>query len=183
MSAPALFLIAIGLSIDAMVAALGRGAALARPRPAAAFRIGLVFAAAEAGFALLGWSLGHVAGGALAAIDHWIAFGLLGFVGVRMMRGAGRGALPSAGAGALATAAMALGSGVDALAVGGSLALVEAPILPLAAAVAAATFLMAAAGVMLAGRLGPRFGTGAQRAGGALLVALGLSILVSHLFG
>ncbi|QIE54914.1 hypothetical protein G5B40_05290 [Pikeienuella piscinae] len=183
MSAPALVLIAIGLSVDAMVAALGRGAGLARPRPAAALRIGLVFAAAEAGFALLGWSIGHVAGDALAAVDHWIAFGLLGFVGFRMMRGAGGGAVVANGAGALALTAVALGSGVDALAVGGSLALVEAPILPLAGAVAAATFLMSAAGVMLAGRLGPRFGVGAERAGGALLVALGLSILVSHLFG
>lgn len=181
MSAPALFLLAFGLSLDAMAAALGRGAALGGPRIGPALRLGLVFAAAEAAMAALGWSMGRAAGEALAAVDHWIAFGLLSVVGLRMIRGGGAGASPAARG--LALVGAALGSGVDAAAVGGSLALTAAPLLPFALAVGGATFAMSVAGAMLAAAAGPRLGARAEAAGGALLIALGLSILLSHLFG
>lgn len=180
MTAPALALLALGLSVDAMIAAMGRGAALDRPRLLPAMRIALLFAAMEAGLATLGWMMGHAAGQALAEWDHWIAFGLLSAVGLRMMMGGAR-EVPTRRAGALGLVVAAFGSSVDAMAVGGSLALVDAPILPLALTVAAATFAATVAGVMLAGMLGARFGAVAERAGGALLIGLGLSILIAHL--
>ncbi len=180
MSAPALALLALGLSVDAMIASMGRGAAMDRPRLRPALRIAFLFAAMEAGLAALGWAMGHAAGQALAAWDHWIAFGLLSAVGLRMMLGGAR-EVSARRAGVFGLIAAAFGSSIDAMAVGGSLALVEAPILPLALAVAGATFVASVAGVMLAGMLGARFGAAAERAGGALLIALGLFILVSHL--
>ncbi|MEX2517699.1 MAG: manganese efflux pump [Paracoccaceae bacterium] len=183
MSPPAIALLALGLSVDAMIVALGRGATLARPSRWLAIRIGLLFAAMETTLAFVGWALGHRFGGDLAAVDHWIAFALLGLVGGRMMLGGGGEAQPRPGL--MALVAAALGSSIDALAVGASLAFLEVPILPVALAIGAATFLMSAGGVMAAGslgrRLGPRFAGRAENIGGAALLGLGSWILVSHL--
>lgn len=184
MSAPAIALLAFSLSVDAMIAALGRGAALVRPSRWLAIRIGLLFAAMETALALAGWALGHRFGDDFAAVDHWLAFALLTLVGGRMMIGGGE-AEEAPRSGLMALVAAALGSSIDAMAVGASLAFLDAPILPVALAIGTATFIMAAGGAMAAGslgrRLGPRFADRAENLGGAALLGLGFWILVSHL--
>ncbi|WP_340108768.1 manganese efflux pump MntP family protein [Pikeienuella sp. HZG-20] len=183
MSSPAIVFLALGLSVDAMIAALGRGAALARPRWAIALRIGLLFGVIEAGLAVAGWALGRNLGAAFAAFDHWIAFALLGLVGGRMLLGGGEERRERVGLAALVFAAF--GSSVDAMAVGASLALLSVPIAPVALAIGAATFGMAAGAVMAAGvigrRLGPSFAPRAEGAGGVALIGLGTWILTRGL--
>jgi putative Mn2+ efflux pump MntP len=116
-------------------------------------------------------------------VDHWVAFTLLGLVGGRMVLEATRRdeAAPAAGRSLLVLVVTAVGTSVDAMAVGVSLAFLDAEIWVIAAAIGFATFCMATGG-MLAGRLlGRRFGRLAEALGGLALIALGGAILLEHL--
>lgn len=185
MSPFAIALLAVGMSVDALIASVGRGAALGRPSFAEAARTGVVFGVVETLTPLIGWAAGVVASQYVEAVDHWIAFGLLGAVGGRMFLHALRrgGEAPAA---APATSlcvliATAVGTSLDAMAVGVSLAFLQANILVIALSIGLATALMSTGG-MLAGRLlGARFGRYAEMAGGLMLVGLGASILFEHL--
>jgi hypothetical protein len=92
------------MSVDAFAAAIGKGAALHRPRWSEALRTGLIFGAVETLTPVLGWALGLAAASYVDAVDHWLAFLILGAVGGRMVVGAlrtprrrrsGRSATPS----------------------------------------------------------------------------------------
>ncbi len=170
--------LALALSIDAFVAALGRGAQVARPGFAAALSTGAVFGAIEALTPLLGWAAGLAAAQFVEAIDHWIAFLLLALVGGRMVLHALAKSRPAPTAGGLVLTA--IGSSIDAFAVGISLAVLGAPIITVAVAIGAATLVMATLGTLAGASLGRRFGTLAEVAGGLALIALGTGILLDH---
>ena len=85
MSLVAILFLALSMSADAFAAALGKGAALHRPRLAEALRIGLIFGGIETLTPLIGWLLGRAASGYVEAFDHWIAFGLLLGIGGKMI--------------------------------------------------------------------------------------------------
>ncbi len=180
----AVLAIAFSMSADAFAAALGKGAALDRLRLAEALRTGLVFGAVEAATPMIGWAFGFALSGYVEAVDHWIAFALLGALGLRMIRGS---VLRAAGAPrperhSLGVLAMtALGTSIDALIVGVTLALIKSDIVVTALAIGAATFLMATAGVALGRAAGARLGRMAEAAGGFVLIALGTAILFQHL--
>lgn len=187
MSPIAIGVLAIGMSIDALIASLGRGArATGRPNLGAALRTGAVFGAVEAVTPLIGWALGVAAAGFVKSVDHWIAFGLLAAVGGKMLadalsRGGSEAEEAAPASGLMALLATAIGTSIDAAAVGVSLAFLEVNIWIVAAAIGLATMLMSTTG-MLAGRvLGRRFGRWAEGAGGLALVGLGLGILIEHL--
>ncbi|WP_106409269.1 manganese efflux pump MntP family protein [Teichococcus deserti] len=183
MSPTAIAVLALSMSVDAFAAALGRGATAERARLGDAMRTGLVFGIVEAITPVVGWGAGLLAAGAIASIDHWIAFGLLSLVGGRMLLQALRrdeDEVP-AGRSSWMLLATAVGTSLDAMAVGVSLAFLEVNIWIIAAAIGGATFCLATGG-MLAGRLlGRRFGRRAEMLGGVALVILGVSILVEHL--
>jgi len=181
----AIGLLAFGMSVDAFVAALGRGASGDRHSLGGALRIGLVFGLVEMATPIVGWSLGIMASGYIAMIDHWIAFGLLAGVGARMILHAfapppevRRSKLPI-----LCLLATALATSIDAMAVGVSMAFMEVNIMVVAAAFGVATLMMSTTG-LLAGRiLKHRIGPFADVLGGLVLIGLGVSILVEHLSG
>ncbi|MAQ44630.1 MAG: hypothetical protein CL813_16075 [Confluentimicrobium sp.] len=185
MPTTALILLALGMSVDAGVAALGRGAVSARMRLVLALRLGLVFGLFEAVMPIVGWAAGSAAAPLLAAVDHWIAWGLLTVIGLRMIRGGLQApAGPTRRSGHFSLAALAVtafATSVDAMAVGVSLAFAHVPILPVALASGAATFAMATAGALIGSRAGPRTGGYAETGGGVLLVVLGCWILITHL--
>ncbi|MBS8229095.1 manganese efflux pump MntP [Vannielia litorea] len=170
--------LALALSIDAFVAALGRGAQSARPGLVAALSTGAVFGAIEALTPLLGWVVGLAAAQFVTAIDHWIAFLLLALVGTRMVLHALAPSRPAPTAGGLVLTAV--GSSIDAFAVGISLAVLGAPILIVALAVGTATLVMATLGTLAGASLGRRFGHIAEVLGGLALIALGTAILLDH---
>ena len=180
-------LLALVMSIDSFAAAVGKGSsALQRPLWADALRTGLIFGVIEAITPVLGWALGFGAAKHVAAWDHWIAFVMLGVLGVRMIH-AGLQSLPPQPAGELARhsfwllAATGFATSIDAMIVGVGLALLNVNIVPVAAAIGVATFVMATAGVMLGRVLGSLAGKRAEVIGGLVLIGLGTTILIQHL--
>lgn len=185
MSPAAIVILAVGMSIDAFIASIGRGARLHQTRLVEALRTGLVFGAIETLTPVIGWTLGLAASRYVAAVDHWIAFLLLAFVGGRMivhaMRAPSTEAQPERGL--VTLLATAVGTSIDAMAVGVSLAFLEVNIVVVAAAIGLATFLMSTGGMLMGRFVGARFGAYAEIAGGLALIGLGLSILHTHLTG
>lgn len=176
--------LAMGMSVDAFAAAIGKGAALDRPRFGEALRTGLVFGAVEAVTPVIGWALGMAASAHVAAVDHWLAFVILGLVGGRMLWGAAHPAdIPVERPRRHGTAlllATAIGTSLDAMAVGVTLAFLDVDITVAAAAIGLATAVMATIGMLVGRWLGGRFGRMAEALGGVALVLLGVKILLEH---
>lgn len=178
--------LSLSMSTDAFAAAVGRGAAH-RPCFATAVRNGLVFGIIEAITPLIGWALGLIAAGFVEQIDHWIAFGLLGAVGAKMLwesfqpvdeearpARAGRNAI-------LALIATAVGTSIDAAAVGVGMAFIGANIWLIAACIGFTTFVLTTIGMLIGRAVGVRFGKVAEFLGGVSLILIGLSILAEHM--
>jgi putative Mn2+ efflux pump MntP len=179
---PIIFL-AFSMSTDAFAAALGKGARLDRPGLSEALRTGLIFGTIEAITPVIGWALGKGASGYIAAFDHWIAFGLLLVIGGKMIWDAARRDVDEEKPQRHTLAALvvtAIGTSIDALAVGVTLALINASIIVNALAIGAATFTMVTIGVMTGRFLGEKFGRYAEAAGGLVLIAIGIKILLEH---
>lgn len=172
-------LLALALAMDAFAVALTQGAKF-RPSVRGGLAIALTFGVFQALMPLAGWVIGAVALVYVEAVDHWIAFGLLAFLGVRMLGGhVGEEEATHALTGrALLLAGVA--TSVDALAAGITLpALAVEPLLAVAL-IGLVTFAMSGAGVWLGRIAGDRWGTWAERAGGVILIALGCKILAEH---
>ena len=178
--------LSVSMSADAFAAAIGRGAQH-RPTLPQALRSGLVFGVVEAITPLIGFALGVAAAGFVEAIDHWIAFGLLGAVGGKMVWEALKRDEADADAGKagsrglLALVATAVGTSIDAGAVGVGLALLGANIWLIAACIGATTFALATLGLLIGKAAGTRLGKIVELVGGVALIALGLKILLEHL--
>ena len=179
-------LLSLAMSTDAFAAAIGKGTALQNPRWREALRTGLIFGSIEATTPVIGWGLGLAAASYVAAWDHWIAFVLLGVLGVRMILAGLNGAddedegKPDRHSFWL-LAVTGLATSIDAMAVGVGLAFLDERILPIAAAIGATTFVMVTAGVMLGRVLGNIAGKRAEIVGGVLLIGIGTAILYQHL--
>ncbi|MFY0398915.1 manganese efflux pump MntP family protein [Brevundimonas naejangsanensis] len=190
MSPFAIAVLSLSMSADAFAAAIGRGAQH-RPTLPQALRSGLVFGVVEAITPLIGFALGVAAAGFVEAVDHWIAFGLLGAVGARMIwealkrdEDATEATAPvgkAASRGLLALVATAVGTSIDAGAVGVGLALLEANIWLIAFCIGFTTFVMASIGLLIGKAAGTRLGKIAELLGGLALIALGSKILLEHL--
>lgn len=194
MSPFAILILSLSMSADAFAAAIGRGAQQ-RPDFAQAVRSGLVFGIIEALTPLIGFGLGIIAAGLVEAIDHWIAFGLLGAVGAKMIWEAlkrdeddAEEEAPSkvagkvAGkAGLVALVATAIGTSIDAGAIGVSLALLGENIWIIAAAIGATTFVLATLGLLIGKVAGTKLGRIVELVGGVALIILGTKILLEHL--
>lgn len=178
-------MLAISMSVDAFAVSVGRGAALGRPKFREAMRTGAVFGIVEAITPLIGWAAGFAASRYIQAVDHWIAFGLLSAVGLHMLHAASQKhedakAGPEK-ASMYVLIATAVGTSLDAMAVGGSLAFLNVNILAIAAAIGLATFLASSGGLMIGRLIGERFGRIAEAFAGVALIALGISIPIEHL--
>lgn len=190
-----LFILAVGLSMDAFAVAVCKGLAMRRVSLRQASWVGLWFGGFQFLMPLLGFLLANSFAQAIASFDHWIAFLLLAVIGGNMVREA-----LSAGeeevSGDLSVRAMfllAVATSIDALAAGISLvAGVSLPLLvngrfnPASIWVAIGligltTFLLSTAGVKLGNRFGARYEKKAELAGGLILILLGLKILLEHL--
>mgnify|MGYP005793611315 FL=1 len=190
-----LFILAVGLSMDAFAVAVCKGLVMRRVSLRQAAWVGLWFGGFQFLMPLLGFLLANSFAQAIASFDHWIAFLLLAVIGGNMVREA-----LSAGeeevSGDLSVRAMfllAIASSIDALAAGISLvAGVSLPLLvngrfnPASIWVAIGligltTFLLSTAGVKLGNRFGARYEKKAELAGGLILILLGLKILLEHL--
>lgn len=181
-------LIAVGLSMDALAVAIGRGAVLTgAERMRGALAMALAFGAFQALMPVAGWFLGSAFAGYIEAIDHWIAFLLLAGIGGRMIYEAvsGHGDEERPDLSVRVLLLLAVATSIDALAVGIGLRLADpaTPILVAAGLIGTVTFGFSLAGGLLGSRLGERFGRTMEAVGGAVLIGIGLRILLEHLAG
>ena len=179
----ALLLLSLALAMDAFAVSLVRGAARA-PRIGEAATVAGAFGIAQGAMPLLGWGLGVAFAAWFAAIDHWIAFVLLGVLGLRMIRAALADDAPGAGADAgfawgLLVAAIA--TSIDAAAAGITLPLLGPPIWLACAVIGGVTAILCFVGYLAGAKAGGKVGKRAELLGGAVLIALGCKILVEHL--
>jgi putative Mn2+ efflux pump MntP len=177
--------LALAMSTDAFAAAVGKGAALQRPHLREALRTGAIFGVIEGLTPLLGWVLGNAAAPYVEAWDHWIAFVLLGALGLRMVHeGWGEPEAEDEKPNShsfLRLAVTGMATSIDALIVGAGLAFIDANIFVTAAAIGCATFVMVTLGVMLGRGLGALVGKRAEIVGGLVLIVIGSLILYEHL--
>ena len=179
-----IILIAIGLAMDATAVSLVAAASGYAGNRRAVFRLSFHFGFFQFLMPILGWLAGKSVVDYVASVDHWIAFGLLLFVGIRMIR-SGISPMeenlrrdPSRGTTLIM---LSIATSIDALAVGLSLAMLEISIWYPSVIIGVVTVMLSLAGIRLGLRVGMVFGHRMEILGGAILIAIGLRILLSHM--
>ena len=184
-----LLLLAVGVSMDAFAVSICKGLAMKRATLGACATCGVWFGGFQALMPTIGFFLGTLFAEAIQAIDHWVAFILLGIIGINMLKEAfgkeeecGCCEEHNADLSVRTMFVMAVATSIDALAVGISLAMAGNVNIALAAAfIGICTFGFSAAGVKIGNVFGSRFEKKAQVAGGLILILLGTNILLEHL--
>ena len=187
-----LLLLAVGVSMDAFAVSICKGLAMKKATLKAGLTCGAWFGGFQAIMPLIGFFLGYLFADAIEAIDHWIAFVLLGIIGVNMLKEAFSSECDcceghDADLSAKTMFVMAVATSIDALAVGISLAMAGLPIFGFDGIFSAViqiglcTCIFSTAGVRIGNIFGGRFERKAQIAGGVILILLGTKILLEHL--
>jgi putative Mn2+ efflux pump MntP len=177
--------IAVGLSMDAFAAAIAHGVELSECRLRRGFWIALSFGFFQAAMPVAGWALGYVFREFIESVDHWIAFGLLAAVGLKMIYEALEDRPLDHVACSMRPGRilmLSIATSIDALAVGLTFSLLSISIVAPVLIIGGVTFLISFMGICLSGFLGRIFGRNVEIAGGAVLIAIGLKILAQHLF-
>ena len=183
-----LLLLAVGVSMDAFAVSICKGLAMEKATPKASLTCGLWFGGFQALMPTIGFFLGTLFAEAIQAVDHWVAFILLGIIGGNMLKEALEkkdGCCceeHDADLSAKTMFLMAVATSIDALAVGISLAMAGNVNIAVAAwFIGMCTCIFSAVGVKIGNIFGSRFEKKAQVAGGVILILLGLKILLEHL--
>lgn len=178
-----LFIIAVGLSMDAFAVSICKGLSVQKVRLRHAVCAGLWFGGFQALMPLTGWLLGVQFQTAIERFDHWIAFILLVILGLNMIREARGGEEECCNCSFAwkAMLPMAVATSIDALAVGVTFAFLRVDIVPAVAFIGVITFLLSAIGVRLGSVFGEKYQSAAQILGGVILILMGLKILLEHL--
>ncbi len=178
-------IIGIALSMDCFAVSLAVGTSTRTSLLNAALIIACCFGAFQAGMTLLGWGLGSAFVGLIAGYDHWVAFLLLAIIGIKMIREGlekddeDEGSLSALEV--LPVLVLSLATSIDALAVGISFAVLRMEVLIPALIIGIVAFLISFAGVMAGMRLKELIGKRIEIAGGLILIAIGLNVVISHM--
>lgn len=182
-----LFLIGVGLSMDAFAVAVCQGLCMPQINWRHAGIIALFFGGFQALMPFAGWLLGSQFAGYIQSFDHWVAFILLALIGGNMVREA---LSPEEEEVSCAVTTkldykqlflMAVATSIDALAVGVTFAFFEVSIIPAVSVIGCTTFCISLAGVAVGNYFGVRYKKRAEVTGGIILVLLGVKILLEHL--
>lgn len=184
-----LFILAVGLSMDAFAVSVCKGLAMPKISVKKACIVGAWFGGFQALMPALGYLLGVQFQDRITSIDHWIAFILLGVIGVNMIREAcssecedGCGCEQETDALDIRTMfLLAVATSIDALAVGITFAFLKVHIVAAVCFIGVTTFTISAAGVKIGNVFGTRYKSKAELAGGIILILLGVKILLEHL--
>lgn len=178
-----LFTLAVGLSMDAFAVSICKGLSMEKLSIKNMAVVGLWFGGFQALMPVIGYLLGVQFKDKITAIDHWIAFILLGFIGVNMIRESldKEESCPVAGVDAKTMFPLAVATSIDALAVGITFAFLDVAIVPAASSIGIVTFVCSVFGVKAGNVFGMKYKSKAELAGGIILVLLGLKILLEHL--
>ena len=178
-----LFLIAVGLSMDAFAVSVCKGLAMPKCTFKKAAIVGLWFGGFQALMPAIGYVLGAQFQETIASIDHWIAFVLLALIGGNMIHEALDNDEEEADA-SLNVKTMfllAVATSIDALAIGITFAFLKVNIIPAVCFIGIVTFIISFAGVKIGNVFGARYKNKAEIVGGVILIFLGLKILLEHL--
>lgn len=184
-----LFLIAVGVSMDAFAVAICKGLAIKKITFKKSGIVGLYFGAFQAGMPLLGYFLGVQFRQTITSIDHWIAFLLLGLIGFAMIKESRSSGCESCSDEAHKTdeslsfkkmSLLAIATSIDALAVGVTFAFLNVDILPAVSFIGIITFSLSMIGVKIGNIFGSIYKSKAEFAGGIILVLMGFNILFEH---
>ena len=179
-----MLLVAFGLAADAFAVSVAEGIVAERLTRRHTLRVALTFGLFQGIMPVIGWVAGRSLRGVMGGADHWVAFGLLGLIGVKMivdsLTGAESGE-PSNGSGPFRLLTLGVATSLDALVVGVTLAIMGNGVWAPAVVIGAVTAVLCAVGVRVGNRVGTRFGRRVEILGGLILVALAVKILLEHL--
>ncbi len=179
-----ILMISVGLAMDAFAVSVAAGTSGKLAGKRAVFRISFHFGLFQAFMPIIGWAAGITVAHLISAVDHWIAFGLLAFVGGRMIHSAMQTDMetfqadPSRGA---SLVLLSVATSIDALAVGLSLAMINVSIWYPCVIIGLVTAAMSVIGIRAGRYFGKKLGLRMAFVGGVILILIGFKILVSHL--
>ncbi len=177
------FFLGVSLSMDAFAVSVCKGLSMKKFSRANALIIGGFFGFFQAFMPLVGWAVGKQFARFVSSFSHWIAFALLAFIGTKMLIEAVKDddkEIPE-GMDYKELLILALATSIDALAVGVVFAFQGTKVLPSCAIIGIVTFVISAAGVFIGSRFGAKYNKSAQIAGGIILIALGIKLLLNGL--
>ncbi len=180
-----LFIIAVGLSMDAFAVAVCKGLSMRRATLKNALIVGLYFGIFQAAMPLIGYFLGISLADQITAYDHWIAFTLLAIIGGKMVYESFHKDADGEDEGGEVTfkkmLPLAVATSIDALAVGVSFAFLRVSIFPAVTFIGVVTLTLSMLGVKIGNIFGAKFKSKAELAGGVILILMGTKILLEHL--
>ena len=178
-----LFIIAVGLSMDAFAVAICKGLSVKQLKLKHNIIVGLYFGGFQGLMPLVGYLLGVRFQEAITSIDHWIAFVLLGLIGFNMIREAlsKEEEQVSDAFDVKTMVPLAVATSIDALAVGVTFAFLKVQILPAVSFIGVITFVLSMIGVKIGNIFGVKHKSKAELAGGITLILMGTKILLEHL--
>jgi putative Mn2+ efflux pump MntP len=179
-----LVLTALGLAADCFAVAVSGSIALRAPTRLQVVRTAFAFGFAQFLMPLLGWVAGREFVDVVAGYDHWVALGLLGAVGLHMLRESASGQEHSEASGDITRGirliVLAIATSIDALAVGLTFAFLQVDIVLASSVIGATAFAITTAGFSVGTRLGVLAGKRAQLVGGLILIAIGVKTVLEH---
>ena len=182
MSIIELFIIAVGLSMDAFAVSVCKGLSVPRAKKSHLIITGLYFGGFQALMPLIGYLLGVNFRHMITSVDHWTAFILLALIGVNMIREAREESEElDASFSVKAMLPLAIATSIDALAVGITFAFLHVQIVPAITFIGVTTFILSVIGVKIGNLFGAKYKSYAEIAGGIVLILLGTKILLEHL--
>ncbi|MFH0893533.1 MAG: manganese efflux pump MntP family protein [Bacteroidota bacterium] len=179
-----IFFIALGLSMDAFAVSLCSGIGAKKNKFKTAITLASFFGFFQAAMPLIGWAAGYYFKDYITEADHWIAFVLLAFIGGKMLLESfkNKGCQPARNTTKITVVlGLAIATSIDAMAAGLSFALLEIPLFHAVGIIGIVTFIVSFAGVYIGGRTFRLLGKKAEMAGGIVLIAIGIKILLEHL--
>jgi len=174
----------VGLAMDATAVSIASGVIIKNPGLRHALLLGTFFGLFQAVMPVLGWLAGENLHALICNFDHWVAFGLLCFVGGKMIINASRKKGDKSIINPLAIStllALSVATSIDAAAVGLSYSFLDAPIVGAAIIIGVVTFILSFTGVFIGEKVGVLFGKKIELFGGVMLVGIGVKILIEHL--
>ncbi|MCX8152855.1 MAG: manganese efflux pump MntP family protein [Candidatus Bathyarchaeota archaeon] len=183
MDAATILLIALGLATDAFAVSIAHGMTYRERRAKTGLALASSFGAFQTFMPMLGWLAGLSLIEVIGNFDHWLAFGLLAFVGGKMIYSAKADGEEKKG-GKLTAATLlilSVATSIDALAVGLSFSLLQVAIVIPVIVIGIVTFLLSFGGFCFGSKLGNFFKNKIQIVGGGVLIAIGIKILLEHL--
>jgi len=179
------FVIAIGLAMDAFAVSISCGFTISSPKHWNALKIAFSFGAFQAVMPVIGWSVGRFFSAYIEAFDHWIAFILLSFIGIRMIYNA----IASDECATIVDPTdlktllmLSIATSIDALVIGVTFAFLQIQIIRPVLIIGIITFVISSAGLLIGHKLGRYFEKRVEIFGGIVLIGIGIKILIEHLF-